>query len=241
VSSLSDRAISSIRRGLERFDISLHRRSTRPESTLLGIAGLDIRTVIDVGAAGGSFVRMAAGFFPSARVIAFEPLAEFHPLLRATGIELGLEMELIAAAVGDHVGTTTFVRHVDHPGSSSVLRTSAGGLREYPFMTATDSTEVELTTLDVALAGRAMESELLVKIDVQGFEDRVLQGGLDVLSRTAACVLEVNLGQLYEGQATFDGLNDQLRAAGLRFAGTLDQVIGTSGRVVYLDAVYLRD
>lgn len=46
---------------------------------------------------------------------------------------------------------------------------------------------------------------------------------------------------LYEGQADFFGLAGLLQKSGFRYAGNLDQAYGEDGRVVYFDAVFVRD
>lgn len=64
--------------------------------------------------------------------------------------------------------------------------------------------------------------------------------GERVLSRCRAVVLEVCVDPLYEGLADFHGLAQLLHEAGFRYAGNLDQAYGEEGRVVYLDAMFVR-
>jgi hypothetical protein len=52
--------------------------------------------------------------------------------------------------------------------------------------------------------------------------------------------LEVCLDPLYEEQAKFLEIAQLLQEAKFRYAGNLDQVYGEDGRVVFLDAVFLR-
>ncbi len=101
---------------------------------------------------------------------------------------------------------------------------------------------VALSTLDAAIAPSMDElaDDLLVKLDVQGYEDRVIAGGESVLRRASACIVEVNLDGLYVGQPTFERIAAQLNALGLQYAGNLDQTYGPDGHVVFLDALFLR-
>ena len=103
-------------------------------------------------------------------------------------------------------------------------------------------TSIRISTLDRALGSTLdhLPRELLLKLDVQGFEDRVLRGAERVLAQCKAVVLEVSLDPLYEGQADFLGLAHLLHNAGFRYAGNLDQAYGDDGCVVYLDAVFIR-
>jgi hypothetical protein len=84
-----------------------------------------------------------------------------------------------------------------------------------------------------------MPREILLKLDVQGSEDRVLRGGTRVLSKCRAVVLEASLDPLYERQADFLGLAQFLRGAGFTYVGNLDQSYGADGRVMFLDAVFV--
>ena len=49
------------------------------------------------------------------------------------------------------------------------------------------SFQVEVTTLDEELKGRSV---LVMKIDVEGFEDEVIAGAIDTLSRTKFLIIE---------------------------------------------------
>ena len=93
--------------------------------------------------------------------------------------------------------------------------------------------------MDCSRIGR-FEPELLVKLDVQGFEDRVIRGAAETFRRAAAAIIEVNLDVLYEGQASFRGILEAMEAAGLQYAGALDQVQLQADHVVYFDAFFLR-
>ena len=78
------------------------------------------------------------------------------------------------------------------------------------------------------------------KLDVQGYEDRVIAGGSKIFATATACILEVCLDSLYEGQAGFLKLLTMLDALGYRYVGNLDQAYGEDGHCIFLDAVFLR-
>jgi len=101
---------------------------------------------------------------------------------------------------------------------------------------------VRVTTLDAALAEAipSMKREILLKLDVQGYEDRVLRGAARILPRVHACLLEVCVDPLYVEQATFKDVVTLLAGFDLTYAGNLDQTLGQDGRVMWLDALFLR-
>ena len=73
-----------------------------------------------------------------------------------------------------------------------------------------------------------------------GYEDRVIAGGKRLFELAAACILEVSLDSLYEGQAEFMELLTMLDGLGFRYGGNLEQSYDQDGHCIYLDAVFRR-
>jgi FkbM family methyltransferase len=144
-------------------------------------------------------------------------------------------------ALGDQEGVLPIRVHVAHSPSSSFLQVTARGLELYPFQREQAERQVRVARLDdyVREKGITLREEVLVKVDVQGYEDRVIRGGRDTLARAAACIVEVSLEPLYNGQANFRGLLELLEELGFRYAGNLEQAYGPAGQVVFIDAVFL--
>jgi hypothetical protein len=83
--------------------------------------------------------------------------------------------------------------------------------------------------------------DILIKLDVQGYEDRVIRGGMETFRKARACILEINLDQIYEKQADFRDLTDMLYGLGYRYVGNLDQTYGGDGHVIFIDSVFIRE
>lgn len=197
-------------------------------------ADMTFRTVIDVGANIGQFTAAALGTWPDATLIAFEPLPDAAQLLRShTG---QARVELHQVAVGDRDDTTTFHPH-PYSLSSSVLPTTTG-LRGSWWGRESEPIEVPVRRLDTVLADRALERPVLLKLDVQGFEAAVLDGGRRTLEQVDALVLEVAFTQSYEGQPLFPALHQQLQEAGWRCVEPLDWRLEGS-RIVEGDFLYV--
>jgi hypothetical protein len=56
-----------------------------------------------------------------------------------------------------------------------------------------------------------------------------------------AVVSEIMIEPLYEGQATFDDLVACFAKLGLSYRGNVNQERGASGRVAFIDAVFVRE
>lgn len=229
----------ALRSSLAALDIDVRHRSHLPEATLAGLSRLPIRTVLDVGANTGQFAKIAAGNFPQARIHAFEPLPGPFAVLQRS-----VSANLVAynIALGEAEGEAEMHSHLDHSASSSLLPATATTHEMYPLTQRAEMVKVRVTTLDRAVAelGIELRADVLVKLDVQGFEDRVIRGGRETLRRARACIVEANLAPLYEGQPTFRQLVELLGEAGLSYAGNLAQTCGSDGSIAFIDAVFVR-
>lgn len=134
--------------------------------------------VFDVGANIGYYTLLAArAAGPSGRVYAFEPEPRNFGLLTRNIAENGLSnVRLVNAAVSDRAGHVRL--HLDdanfgaHSFEAGSVRTSSGR-----------SVEVETVCLDsFADEARAFEAGVLVKVDVQGAEALVVEGGRRLLA-----------------------------------------------------------
>jgi hypothetical protein len=104
------------------------------------------------------------------------------------------------------------------------------------------SEEITIRRLDDVLAPLKIDREILLKLDVQGYEDKVLAGSQEVLTRARALVIEVSFRKLYEDQPLFDDVYATLRAKGFAYQGNLYQLLDNrDGSVVQADALFLRE
>ena len=238
------RAIARTAKGVfTSLGLDVRRLAKSPGHTFLGLKSLKIRSILDIGANVGQFARRASEAFPDATLYCFEPLPDPFAALRTWAEDAApRRVRPFNLALGDAEGELTFYRHVAHSDSSSLLKTTAECEGDFPHTRDQVAETVRVRRLDSVMAELATppETELLVKLDVQGYEEHVLRGGPETLQRAAAVIIEVCLDPLYQGQATFEGLASLLGAHGLRYAGNLDQSYAEDGHVVFLDAVFRR-
>ena len=86
--------------------------------------------------------------------------------------------------------------------------------------------------------GAELEKGILLKLDVQGFEDRVLSGAKNLLPACSIVVVEHCTELLYKGQAGFNDIYQHVQSAGLEYIGNLSQHHASDGRVVFADIVF---
>lgn len=231
-----------IKAGLKRIGFDLVRIKNNPRQTLLGLKTRPIQTIIDVGANTGQFAQMISQFFPNAALHCFEPLpGPFAQLEEWSKSQHGRVIPY-NLALGDSDAEVEMYLHSDHTPSSSLLPTTKLNEQYYPFTKEQSLVAVRQTTLDAALATAqaSWAPEILIKLDVQGYENRVIAGGSKVFSEASACILEVCLDGLYEEQARFPDLLMMLGNFGYQYVGNLDQVYADDGHCIYFDAVFIK-
>jgi FkbM family methyltransferase len=143
-------------------------------------------------------------------------------------------------ALGDETGTLEMHRS-DYSQSSSVLLMTELHRMAFPESASDRPVRVEVRRLDDLVATLAIESEILLKIDVQGYEDRVLEGARALVPRVRAAIVEVSFQSLYQGQPLFADIHDRLHTAGLRYMGNLYQLSNPrDGAILQADALFVR-
>ena len=204
---------------------------------------MKVRTVLDVGANEGQFARYLARFFPGATFYCFEPLPSVFPRLQAWGSsQSAVTVKALNYAVGDQSGALPIHYHVEHSSSSSFLPATKLHQDISPTSRREETLSVPVITLDdvVAKGLVSLAPDVLIKLDVQGFEDRVILGGQETFRHTAACIVEVCLDTLFEGQPAFLRIVKLLTELGFEFGGNLEQFPADDGHVMVIDAVFVR-
>jgi FkbM family methyltransferase len=196
----------------------------------------DLRTVIDVGANRGQFTLYACARFPSAHIIAFEPLpgAREHMMRLFQGED---RVEVVPFALGETEGEV--VMHLSaREDSSSLLPIGGHQVSIFPGTAEVGTTRTYVRTLDSVLADRELMHPALLKIDVQGYELPVLRGGEQTLRSFDQILVEASFVQLYEGQALFPDISHHLEAHGFRLVAGHISTSDALGRWLQGDFLY---
>jgi FkbM family methyltransferase len=157
-------------------------------------------TVIDGGAHIGVFALSAAARIgQGGQVFAIEADPYNYAALRINKQRNGLEnLEAIHAALDESSGERMF--HVSRG-------TIASSLVNKSYITDTRTLRVPATTIDATLASVDL-TRLVIKLDVEGAEDRVLRGGSESLAAAKSCriILEHNAQALHDAGVSSDAV-----------------------------------
>lgn len=193
-------------------------------------------TVIDVGAEIGRWSEAVLHLVHPERLLAIEPTPEsFKTLQDKLGAVPAVQLE--NCAIGASQGTAE-LRIMSHAVFNSFLPVRDEIRSIYSDVAERQMVTVAVRTLDEVAAD--LENVSILKIDVQGAESAVLDGGTDTLRKTTVVVLETNFVSHYEGDTCFDKLH--ARMAG-EFGFELYCYVGPhheGGQVLFADAIYIR-
>jgi FkbM family methyltransferase len=166
--------------------------------------GLDLRVIIDGGAAEGAVTRGFKELYPRAKVVAIEPRQETLPRLNQLACDFN-GITVVPALIGAQVGEAEFFEDQDR---SSILGDASGK----PFGTVK---RAKMTTLDTLMDELKLVPDL-IKLDVQGAELQVLSGATRSLEAAQAVLLEGSFIELQQGQPLLDEMINFMKARGYR-------------------------
>jgi FkbM family methyltransferase len=215
------------------YDIYKLRNSYR--HNLLGLRNFQIKTIIDGGANRGQFAKSILNHFPNARILSFEPCKEaFDELDNWAKNNTCGRVIAFNVALGEMNSTVKIYQHkLDW--YSSILKYKV----DSPDIVQKD---IQIRTLDKFISDQSIQinPDLLIKLDVQGYEDRVIRGGVNTFLKAKAILLEVHFDHVYDGQANFKDILTSMEDLGFKYAGNFEQSYADDGHVQYVDALFLK-
>jgi FkbM family methyltransferase len=216
----------------------VHRRDlSHPARRAAAMAVRGVDVVLDVGANEGQYVGKLREFGYRGRIVSFEPFAESFEIL-VSRLSHDAQWQGVNVALGSQEGVGEL--QVARSTLTSSLLPARDELRSViSGAEAVSSVAVPIVALDDVWDDYVSPSETaLLKIDVQGYEHSVLDGGRICLRRVPLIEVEMGLVELYEGGSTVHDLLPRLRDQGFSVisidAGFVD---AASGQVLDVDVL----
>jgi FkbM family methyltransferase len=193
-----------------------------------------IRTIIDIGAHNGEYAQFLKELFRAKIVHAIEPQKEYTSQLRQRGFVV------YPVALGNVSGIQADFNKSVADAASSLHSATDRLIKEYPQSATCKSTSVSLMKLDDLSI--EIIPDLLIKIDAQGAEREILQGGKRVLKFADVVLIEMTFIEFYKNQALFNELHSGLDALGLQLQGFRSLNLSKiDRRPLFCHCVYLRE
>ena len=171
------------------------------------------------------FAAYLSSCFQARATYAFEPLQSCARALRDKASHLP-NFHVFSLALSDHSTEEPLYENSYVP-SYAPLRVNEGHKNEFPGTDKKTPATVQVRPLDELLDSHALEKNILIKIDVQGVEDRVIRGGQKIFTATQCVLIEMSFEPLHERQASFEEVHALLVELGFRFAGFKNQQLSS--------------
>mgnify|MGYP002153768379 CR=1 FL=1 len=205
------------------------------------LVSLGIDTVLDVGANRGQFARhLRQDLGYAGRILSFEPLSTAFAVLSKRA-QHDPNWEVFDFALGDVEGRRE-INVAGNSDSSSLLDMLPAHLDAAPESAYQGREIVEVKQLDPLFSTLCHDAaRIYLKIDTQGFEERVLVGARQSLARIDTVQVEMSLVPLYRGQPLFYDLYRLLADSGYSLIA-VDPCFAdrNSGQVLQVDGTFHR-
>ena len=200
------------------------------------LRGLGLDTVVDIGANRGQFALCIRRLYPLAQIFSFEPLANpARAYLRNFGKDP--RAHFFHKAIAPAAGSSTM--HVSRwDVSSSLLPFAQAQHDNFPFTEEAAQEVVRTSRLTECLDAASIAGCALLKIDVQGFELRALEGCNELLSRFQYVYVETSFVELYVGQALATDVLRYLFGRGFRLMCVANLSCGRAERPIQADFLF---
>ena len=205
---------------------------------LIRSAGVDL--VIDVGANKGQFGEELRRSGYAGRLVSIEPISSaYETLVRRCNRYsnwTALNMAL-GAAVCDGI-----INVARNSAASSLLKHLSGVEEAFPTINIVTKEKIQVSTLDEVFPGISNPSTcIFLKLDVQGYEAKVLQGGVQSLQFIDYLQIELSLEPIYVDELTFTEMHKLLDQFGFDLVAIQPTVIHpTTSAMAQVDGIYRR-
>jgi FkbM family methyltransferase len=201
---------------------------------------LNIDTVIDLGSNIGQFTNTISALLPNAKIFSFEPIPSCFTQL-CSSVKKNSNVRTFNLGIGSESGVISFQQSKFSAASSFLIATDK--LKEsFPHIGESNNIDVTIARLDDVVRDLEIGNSLFIKIDVQGYEDKVLAGGEQTIRRSKVIIIETSFEKLYNQQPLFHDIYNILVNWGFTYIGNIDQTADPlNGKPLQCDAIFLRN
>jgi FkbM family methyltransferase len=212
------------------------RSYTAARGALFASLGIDV--VVDVGANAGQYGELLRELGFRGRLVSLEPEPGAYAALERAAAADG-RWRALRVAAADVDGEIELRVTADSRSSSVLARNER--FADQPGWAPREVVRVPARRL-ATLAPELLEAgeRAHLKLDVQGYENQVLEGAAEALARFESLELELNVAPLYEGQAQLADMVTLLAERGFEMVSLEPILLDDRGRLVELDGLFAR-
>jgi FkbM family methyltransferase len=224
------------------YDLMRYKKSFRFEATLDRLLkNHDFNCVLDIGANNGWFSGHCIKKLGSVPVYSFEPANTLAQGLREKAAGRP-HWKIVQAALGDQAGEAM----LNLSGGSGVFNSLNAANPEFvdrfSELNFVGSETVTVTTLDAFARENALADHdgLLIKIDTQGHDFKVLKGGKETLASARAVIIELPFQNIYDTTESYRDILDFMDEAGFDIYSLSPISPGQDGALIEADGFFIR-
>jgi len=224
------------------LEISFYRPdSTREALFFKMLKEFDINTIFDIGANEGQFGKFIRDLGYRGIIVSFEPLTKAYQKLQIKSSGDDLWNIAPQMAIGEEDGEVK-INIANNSESSSILSMLKAHQEAAGNSTYIGSEVVRMSKLDSIYTPYVrQDSKIFLKIDTQGYEDRVLRGASKLLEQVVGLQVELSLTPLYNDQILFDEMIGNLKKSGFELWSIMPVFSDLkTGRLLQVDATFFR-
>lgn len=197
-----------------------------------------INTLFDVGANVGEFSKLLKQILPNSKIFCFEPIKDCQLELNKLK-EKYSDIEIFNFGIGETEKEINLYKNKFNP-SSSILKLNKLHTEAFPYTSEYSEEKIKIISLDSIFAKLNIKKNILLKIDVQGFELEVLKGAKESLSQIKLIIVELSTEVLYENQPLFNEVYKYLTDRAFKYCGNYDQMVDPrNGKILQVDAIFV--
>lgn len=231
-------SINFIRSQIRKLGLDLHRYHPETEP-LSHLKNLSIKTILDIGANVGQFAEEVRGVLPDAKIISFEPVKDCYNKLTSS-FSSDKNFKAYNIAIGSENSSIDMNKSSYTP-SSSLLPMNNIHKELFPHTKDQTHEKVQVKRLDDILKVQDLEKDILIKIDVQGYEDKVIDGGTNIFQAAKIALIETSFFTFYDGQPLFDDIYKKMIALGFSYQSSSHQKKNKdNGEILMEDSIFIR-
>lgn len=199
-----------------------------------------VNRVLDVGANKGQYAKLIRKIGFRGNIESFEPLSEAYKILTKVSAK-DKKWRTHNFALGDTEGSSV-INISENLFSSSLLNITDSHIEGNSASAYRDTEEISIKTLN-QIFNTVVDAEdtVFLKLDVQGYEEKVLHGASDVLSKISGIQIEMSLLELYQGEMLYRDVISFLESCGFELYSLENGFQNKkTGRLLQVDGIFFR-
>jgi len=217
-------------------------KMTDEERVILLLKHNKIDLIFDVGANTGQYARELFSLGYKGKIVSIEPLSEaYNQLLKHSENNANW---IIAEryALGDK-NEDSEINITENSVSSSLMEILPGHTDSEPASKIIGKENIKVYTLDSIADKFIVDNNItFLKIDTQGFEEKVLKGAETTLKRVKGVQLELSLVKLFEGQKLYLELIEMMKSFGFDLYSVEPAFTDKrTGRLLQVNGLFFRE